>query len=308
MLRALQPMDLVALASRQRSLVDEAQPRGQLEHRERHELPPSSLVWDCLPWGKGRRTWVWLDRGQICGLVSIRYRQSGNTWEVAHLCLRDLTLGQELLDRLSWLGGERGVERIFLRLPQDSPLLEVAQRSGFSGYLRESLFRSSERQPKNALGAPSLTLRPHYRRDELGLFQLYNAAVPLAVRQARGLTFVEWGESQEKPLQRGPFHELVGEKEGQVVGWVRLQARGERGSFELLAHPGAPSVSVALLDYCLGNLEAPSRSIFCLAAEFQRDLQEHLRQRGFEEVAQYSLLVKKTTARVRQTCLAPVRA
>ena len=87
------------------------------------------------------------------GLVSARVRSGRRVWEVDRLYLADIRspINQrpqydpaeaaplELLEHLIEAAGTRQAERVFLRLPSDSPVVSVAQRTGLFPYYEESL-------------------------------------------------------------------------------------------------------------------------------------------------------------------------
>jgi hypothetical protein len=212
----------------------------------------------------------------------------------------------DLLSYLSVVGGEVGVQKVFLRLPTASPLLEVAKQTGFSHYLSEILYRWEGKPVVGQHVSLPYPLRSKSRRDEMGLFQLYNAAVPDCVRRVEAMTLQEWRGSRERGRQKRREKEFVWEKEGSLVAWLRAFGKGRAGHFDLMIHPQEEDYLGTLVEVGLAHLRGMS-PIFCLAPEFAVRLRRLLDDQGFREEGEYSILVKQLAARVRQPHFVPAR-
>lgn len=301
MVRYLQPLDVVpwllfnGKANQARAWRDLGREEGIL----------SSLglfLREMLP-GKGERhSLVWARRGRLGAMVSARYRSSPLAWEVDRLFLapgrEDALL--ELLDGLSSSAVAHRVHKIFLRLPLDSPLVDLARRSGFCCYRKEALYRLRGGAQPHPLPQP---LRPRTPQDEPPLFQLYNMAIPAAVRAVEGITLEEWSQAREPPARR----ELVYPGDTGLVGWVCLEERGPVARLHLTVHPSRLGDLGPVVDHCLGLL-GHKAAILTLVPEFQPCLTQALEERGGQRVAEYAVLVKQLTARVRQPQAMPMRA
>ena len=80
--------------------------------------------------------------GKIDAVGVLRTRQGPRSWEVAHLfvdggCVDELTT---LLERAVAHIGARGAERLFLRTPLESPVVQAAKRAGFFPAFTEEVF------------------------------------------------------------------------------------------------------------------------------------------------------------------------
>ena len=74
--------------------------------------------------------WNGLD---LASMASARIRSGVRAWEVDRLHLKEPDSSQalDLLEKIVQGAGSRGAERVFLRVPCDSPVVDVARRVGF---------------------------------------------------------------------------------------------------------------------------------------------------------------------------------
>ena len=195
---------------------------------------------------------------------------------------------------------------VYQTLPQALSLGCQAEHGGFESCVAlvdaKFLYQFKGQRAIEPIPSPYI-LRQKSSSDDHGLFQLYNAAVPAAARQAEGMTFREWRETRGK----GSRGEFVYEKEGSLVGWLRAIADGGMGRFDIMIHPLEEERLDWLVNRSLVLLNGKS-PIFCLIPEFQPRLRRFLTEQDFEEVAEYSTLVKQLAARVRQTQFVPASA
>jgi hypothetical protein len=122
------------------------------------------------------------------------------------------------------------------------------------------------------------------------------------VRSALGLTFDEWRDARERRWKGGL--EVVLPREGRIRAWLRLTGRGGVRWAELLLHPDEEEMLPLFVDYVM----AEAGTYLWIVPDYQEPLGHLLLERGFREVARYSLLVKHLAARVRNPNLAPVEA
>jgi hypothetical protein len=297
-IRALLPFDAAAvLYFYSKGPVNQAKPRERLGKEQRGH--PSLFP---LPLGRKRYSLGFFHRGLIQGLVSARSCLGLGAWEIDQLlfCEGRHELCCDLLERLSQALGHLRVDRLFLSLPANSPLLDLATSAGFRHYLDQSLFRF--KGADMALPAPPYILRPKFEDDEYQLFKLYNAVVPMSVRIVEGLTFQQWRQAREQVSKE----ELVYEKDGCLCAWIRTRTDGGAGQFAILAQLDKPDLS-HLIQWSLALLDG-QWPIFCLSAQFQEQLQRLLTEQGFEQVAQYSRLMKQLTAPVHELEFVPMQA
>ncbi len=311
MIRSIRPTDFTALVSLSRKAYpNQAKSRASFGSKGGRASSLTAFFDRWLSLDERRQTWICLQEGHIHGLVSVRSRAGPTVWEIDQLLLSEddaaKTICFDLLSYLSVVGGEVGVEKLFLRLPADSPFRAVAGHVGFSHYLSEFLYRWDRQSSATQPVPMSHPLRPKSKRDEMGLFQLYNAAVPSCVRSVEAMTVREWRESRERGWHGWRSKEFVLEREAKVVGWVSVCARGRTGQFDILLHPEEEDALGALVEEALSCLKGRA-TICCLVPEFAGWLRQPLQEHGLHEEAEYSALVKQLAARVRQPHLALAR-
>lgn len=307
MIRSLYPIDLVALLFfSRRALPNEAITRDRLGRASLLSLEALLEHWFSL---RGRRyTWLSSDRGRILGVVSVRSCSSPAAWQIDYLQVSDEERCLSLLERMSAFAAEQGVKRIFLRLPSGSPLMEGARRAGFSCYTKDYIYRYDRGVGQRAVESLApYVLRPRASDDEYRLFELYSAAVPASVRTAEGITLNEWQESRDRGSWLERHREFVLQKQGRLVGWLRINAARGMGCFEILFHPQEQEGLEWLVNRGLMCLDGKS-PIFCIVSAFQGQLRALLERLGFQEVAEYSTLLKEIALKVREPSFAPARA
>ena len=271
---------------------------------------------------------------QLNGLVSARTRSGPKAWEVDGLYLPAAAAppvngnGHEgdsykldrvnadalaLLEDLFQAVGERAGERIFLRLPTESPTLTLARRSGFIVACNETLVEGPGFPHLNgadrdaADNSTESGLRPRLPSDEYGAFQLYCASVPARVRQAMGLTFDQWRDGREA-LTRGVTptrqQEWVAEESGRIVGWVRLAGRGKTVGAEALAHPDHPDLLFRMVDFASCRYSG----LRWLVPDYQSPVGDRLTGRGGRHLGEYTMMVKMVAVPALRYGMAPVEA
>jgi hypothetical protein len=255
----------------------------------------------------GRHTWISIQGQTIRGVASARPRGSRLAWELD--CLIVATEATEpvlfaLMEQLSAAAAQARVLRVFLRVRAGSDVLAAARKAGFMPYSEETLMRLDAAIPTEPLD-PSLVLRPRQRMDGFALFRLYNAAVPVQVRQAEAATYAEWIAGQEKRGQGRGRIDLVAERDGGIVAWLRAVPDSAMGRIDLLIHPDAGRHSGALLSHAVQTLGS-RRPVYCMVPSYAGCLASSLEQRGFERAGDYAGMVKRLALPARE--LSRVRA
>jgi hypothetical protein len=144
-------------------------------------------------------------------------------------------------------------------------------------------------------------LRPKSAADEYQLFQLYNAAVPAAVRSAEVLTFQEWQQARSHAAA-----ELVYEQEGCLLAWLQIIRGKGAAQFEIMTLLDKANLR-HLIEHSLALLNG-QWPIFCLAPDFQQQLQGVLLERGFELVAEHYRMIKEIAAPAHELQFMPLQA
>jgi hypothetical protein len=311
-IRTIRPTDLVALVAFEgRSLPNQARVRAALGRTTERPMPVAAILDQWLPLQGGHSTWVAVEGFSIHGLISARLRAGRSAWEVDWLVVDGTPQAEraalELLEQLGRNGAEAGVERVFLRLPHGSPLLETARRAGFFPYVTETLVRwEPGPRPAAPVDVPLVAaLRPKTKADEYGIFRLYNQAVPETVRRAEGIAFREWRDTQERTP--GRRREWVAEQDGRILAWVRVSRSRAGGVFDVTVHPDAAGDTDHVVRFALSQLDRRTPA-FCLAPDHQpavcRALLEEL---DGQAVTRYTQTVKFMAVPAPVRALAPIR-
>ena len=304
MIRPLGTSDLPRLFLQSGKLTgNQAAPKEALISRRASGLRFRSLIKQWFSPGDSFHGWLCLEDGTLCGLVSVRERSSPRAWEIDRLLLSglDQNAGQALLEAVGNAAAERGVLKIFMRLPQDSLVLSIAAQAGFCTYLEEKLFRSKGISLGPKAAESNYSLQSCSEAEAQTLFQLYCQVVPAAVRCVEGMTLKEWQASRESA---SGCRQFTCWQEDELVGWLRVASCGRAGIIELMARPKDVE---ALLYYGLGCLRHKSYVNYLVPA-FQSDLAALLQEHKFELAGNYMSLVQETASRVRQPQLAPLKA
>jgi len=295
-IRPLRPADLVPLASLWATgkppfgppYHNEAQTWERLGVEEPGLRLVESTLKQWLPLADRRHTWIAARGLRACVLTSVRPRRSPSAWEMDYLIVSQ---GEEapcltLVERLSQKLGRAGVEKVFLRLKADSPLLETTRQASFFPYLKERLL-AIDRAPQG-LEPAKLALRERTSADALPLFQLYNASVPVAVRRHEAATLREWVGVQEE----GRCQHLITTGAEGPAALLRISKSNRAGRFSLLTQRRQDVPLDHLLAAALDYL-ADRQPILCLVPEYQKAVARRLEELGFRAVAEYVVLVNR---------------
>ncbi|MEE8347367.1 MAG: hypothetical protein V3S20_08475 [Dehalococcoidia bacterium] len=282
------PTDLVALMTHDgRVYPNEAKTWDRMGSSDGGPHPLGTALEQWFSFATGKHTWVSVRGATIRGLVSARRRAKRSAWEVDCLINADddCSVTQSLLERMIAGVAKQRAERVFLRLPTESAIVDIARGAGFFPYAYETLYRADEPAPAED---PGLPLRPASKADAFGIYQLYSAVTPANVRAIEGATFREWQASLEH--WGSTPNDLVLEEDGIITGWLRLLA-GNEGRFSILVHPERRDAN-AFLQSALARLRG-SRSVLCLIPSHGDSLSRQLRRLAFNTVEDYVAMAKR---------------
>ena len=235
-------------------------------------------------------------RMDLASLASARMRSGVRAWEVDRLHIKEPSSGQalDLLEQIVSSAGSRGAEKVSLRVPCDSRIVDVARRAGFFPYYEEIHLTGRERLPKADVisgdGTGRFTVEEPSAPDQHGLFQLYCAATPQRVREGTGVTIDQWQDSQE-PARSGRTETIL-KHNGKIVGWRMREPFGKTAAGQIVGHPDHPEAAPDLVrDSCqTQNWLVPS---------YQPNIVELLDRQGLHETARYTMLIKTVAVPVR---------
>lgn len=298
---------------------------------------PGGIIWqDAVMKSRNRVSFGYWDGKKMWGMVSARSRPGHKSWEIDRLYLygswpsldyedygtfserwdmgwyedfsaEDAELA--LLEQLTTAIGQRAAQRIYLRLPANSPALAIAQRMGFTAAVSETLLDGYGGNTGGILPPKEgpQGMRQVTRPDEYGLFQLYCASAPAKAREALGLTFEQWQEHRETGgslLNPAGYKEWVADGPNRLAGWLRMTRRWVTVDVQTMIHPDHPEALYPAMDYALAQ---PGIQRW-LIPDYQENLAERLGHRGFRQLGEYTMMVKMVAVPARQYGMAPVEA
>ena len=253
----------------------------------------------------------------LAGLASARALNGPRAWEVDHLYLAgwdgDYHHGQagptdrqedmvlRLLDDLVQASVDKGTERVILRCPVQSEVIEAARHVGFFPYFTETLL---EGQPGQEIENPPEGLpegiRERLPQDTHGLFQLYSAATPQQIRVGLGFTLDQWRDCQGPQSAR----QWVLTHQDKISGWASVWSRAGVSDAEIMVHPDRPEAIPSLMEVA----SAQPGAVTWRVPGHQEGVRQRLHLQGFLETAELAVLVKTVAARKFSHAIAAVEA
>lgn len=230
--------------------------------------------------------------------------------------------GGALIDHLCGEALERGVSRVYVRIPDGHAIAESFKAQGFQRYADERVFyRASliDDAPNEPIGG----LRPLRKKDMLGLFTLYLAVTPKPVSQMEAPDFEQWravhlAEWLER-FSRRNARSLAVERDGEIVGWlgVALGQPGRPHTIAMLARGDlkpAGALQRQLLGAAMGELGPHPGPAWINVRNYDTVTTRVLQDADFEALAGQELLVREMRARAtareraprKEKALAPV--
>lgn len=313
MISAMRPTDAVAaglLQSRHKAH-EVAAPTWPRTPPENHRPTFFRLLGDLAASTRGAcKLGVASANGRISGFIVVRARAGGLVWDVEHLISEDDVSAVQLLRWASERAASMHGRRVFIDLPAEGALASVAPRAGFERYLQGHTYRLDsgfDRDQKDALPA-----RPRLRSDEIGLFQLYNLAVPANVRAAEALTHEEWtalypGRKVWAPSILGDRQDFVWELGPGLVGWMRVIFGQRSQHLYLLVNPSYEGYAERMIRNALGQL-SPKAPVLVDVREYETGLRTALENVGFRRGPEYASWVRHLTERVKEPSIVAVGA
>ena len=307
MIRSFFPLDVLDILLQGGALANRAGTKDNIVRKETALASLPNLLGQWFNPQLKTRVWICTEGFSLRGVASVRDRSSSQAWEVDRLMLReqDVDCCISLLEHVGVVGGELAVQRVFLRLPAASPLLNAAEKAGFLPYATECLYWCEKRETEGKVAvneaSPDSIPRRKQAGDEQRLFELYEKCVPVSIRRVEGLTFAQWQANKSRRLGQ----EWVFERGGFFAGWIAVRASRDMGQLEVIAASRGEMENV--MEYGLTCLSG-CRHLYCLAPAFNQELSRLLGRRGFSQVSTYSALTKELVVKVAEPCLMPAGA
>lgn len=261
------------------------------------------FLWSYARAPKRRVAWIWVAGRKAVGLVAVIPCSGPRAWVVEHLVAHHTreNLWSKLLEKAAVHAGLHGGDRLFLSIPQEWRILNMAYTCGFVPFTQLIVLALPGRSPLLAI-APLLGFRRRIPRDDYPLFRLYNASIPATVRQNIGMTFQQWRDAQTP--QRSGTQEWVLEDSQGITIWVRLDRYKHGTRVRLMVHPVWVGDMQALVSFVLAKNR--SRRIWWEVSDYQGSLLSLLERLGFEMIGAYHIVVKPLTAKIAEPALVPV--
>jgi len=271
-----------------------------------NRVPWPSILRDILPLNPASRTWICEDHWRILGFAQVQERPSHIMWDLSYLAsMVNGSISSDevlvaLLEYMLEMAATHSILRIFAKVEDDIPELELFQRAGFQRYARELTYIY---EPGDVPPMPDLpSLRRWNRHHVWGLHQLYRSVTPQRVQMAELLeNSEEFAKLHVGSLNRLPLSFARGRENYVCDQGVRLgawlQVRRGHGSaphqLSLIVHPEHAELAEPLLKFGMRRLLSTSvRRIYCQVREYESSVITALRTSGFEHIGTKVLLVR----------------
>src|SRR5260370_19702453 len=173
-------------------------------------LPSPLILRNILPLNPASRTWICEDHWRILGFAQVRERPSRTMWELSYLASmvhRSVSSDEVLTALLEYtleMASSHGILRIFAKVEDEIPELDLFQRAGFQRYARELTYVYEPEGLPPGIDLP--TLRRWNRHHVWGLHQLYRSVTPQRAQMAELLeNSEEFAQLHVGSLRRLPF-------------------------------------------------------------------------------------------------------
>jgi hypothetical protein len=199
----------------------------------------------------------------------------------------------ELAEAFVGYAADHGVQCIVAETPEASNEAEALRRVGFSALMHQDIMKLVA-PPKDDNNPEVIGLRSQEDKDEAYIKLLSMRVVPKLVQKAEGNT----------DLTRLNHHTDCGYlllRSQEPLAHISVQ-QGRRGyGMQLLFRPETEDVAEPMLRYTLANICGQDhRPVYCMVPTYQSWLLPILDNLGFTHITSNAIMVKHTTARVRQ--------
>jgi len=211
-----------------------------------------------------------------------------------------IELWRGLLEHLSVVKGESGIQRIFATVPDGGPAADLLRKIGFSAYARRHVLRLGQ-LPAELDVAGNAHFRPARDADAQVLQRLRSSLIPRPVQHAEGGSHAEKDRTSLLPWWKSrEIKEYVWKEGADIQAYVRIIVGQDGHWLRLLLEPTAASLADAVLSNSLSLLSSyPARPVYCAVREYEGGVQGALDAVGFEFLASEVLMVKHMAVRAR---------
>lgn len=273
-----------------------------------NRVPLAPILKNIFPVNPASRTWICEDHWRLLGFAQVRERPSHLTWDLAYLAsMANRETAEEevlsaLLEYALSAASMHGILRIFAKVEDDLPEMDLFHKAGFQRYARQLTYVFDPDQASLDTNSSPPSLNRWHRHHAWGLHQMYRATTPQRVQTAELLDNSEEcaklhvGSLRSLPslLSRGD-ESFVCDVGVRLGAWLRL-CRGHGSAphqLSLIVHPEHADLARPLLQFGARRLlEASVRPIYCQVREYEAPVIDALRSSGFEHVLTRALLVR----------------
>ena len=252
-------------------------------------------------------------RGRALGFVQIRSRARRPEADITFICPGldfhedAVSIWYRLLAECTQHVGNQGGLRLFCQVTGGDGAEEVFRQAGFSAYAHEDIYRLAERPPELV---KSPLLRRQRSRDDWNVLRLYTQTTPRPVQIAEGMSSPEGHTSKMRDWwDQAHGSGYVLPLGNDIAGAVRIQRGKSAYWLRMWLNPQTHEYGPMLVNGALSLLwAAPRRPMYTSVREYQSGLRAPLEDMGFRFWRTTSLLVKHTTARVKEPLMKLVPA
>lgn len=244
----------------------------------------------------GQPTYVLSDLHDGEGFTQFRYRPHQAAADVTFIApileegRQASSAWSRLLDGACVEAAGRGIQRIFANLPDSGAEVDTFQKTGFTLYAGEDIYRLSKPLAVPQSQKPD-ALRSQQPEDWPAIQKLCVTITPQRVRQAEGGIAIAAGT--EKNCRR---YVLPGEDED-LAAVLNIYSGGHAHWLRVLVHPDAPNVADGLIHWALSVLASqPPLPVYCNVRQYEGGIRAALAVAGFVPFATRALTVKHTVA------------
>jgi hypothetical protein len=272
--------------------------------------PLSLALLECLSFTQGRSTTFVEDNHSVdqhaAGFLQAWDRASSLSCDVEFVSpsldgsTTTAQLWSDLLQHLSVVKGESGLQRIFAKVPDDGQSADVFRHAGFSAYARRHVLQL-DGLPQNLPTPGRKHLRPAGEHDASGVKRLRGSLTPRLVQQIEGGTEVERDPTALLPWWMGrETSEYVWEDSGEIRAHLRVLTGQDGHWLRILVEPGASEQAELVLGELLFMVTpTPERPLYCGVREYEGGLRPTLEALGFAPLTSELLMTRQTTAPAR---------
>ncbi len=295
------------------------------QFQESHSGIMNFLI-DKLPLRPALRTWIAEDHWRIQGIIQIQEHIQSSSWEITYLVsLRQRegdTTGslQELLEHAVNAAIFHGMQRITLRVADETPYSDLLHKAGFQVYAREHLYvlQGCSEQTTAHTAANFQTIAPYVRKtargDSWGLTRLHDASTPRRVQFAEILSseqiarrYLPSARVWRMPLLEPPEINYVLDTGDKLAGWARARAAWGSAPAQIWMkiHPDYSDLALPFLQFTRNIITNYSKStagsgtpVIAYIRDYDSSVIDALRVEGFTHSDTRSVLIRHLTAMV----------